>query len=205
MDPVDALTRLGGVAAWRDLERLTSRRRLRTAVGAGRITRVATGRYALPTAARSLTLAAAHGGHVSHLCAAAHHGWEIARQPELPQLVVPRHRDLPRGLVAEVTRLPRRATDLAGPVTGPLLTVLLCARDLSFPEALAVADSCLRHGAAAHDDLVAAATGWGPEVGRVAAYADARAANPFESVLRALAIEAGLDVVHPRLPLRARP
>ncbi|GAA1478443.1 hypothetical protein GCM10009623_28890 [Nocardioides aestuarii] len=65
-----------------------------------------------------------------------------------------------------------------------------------------MADSCLRHGDATHDELVAAAAGSPPGVRRVVAYADGRSTNPFESVLRALAIDAGLDVV-PQYEVRA--
>ena len=202
MDPVDALTRLGGVARFRDLERLTTRRRLRTAIVDGRIRRLGHGRYALPTARPALQLAARLGGYASHLCAAAEHGWEIARQPLEPQVVVPTHPDLPAFLGADVRHHPVTRVDASGTATGPLLTALLCARDLPFDEALTVADSALRHGDLDHDGLVAAATSWPEHVRRVVAYADGRAANPFESVLRALAIRAGAEVV-PQYQVRA--
>ncbi len=196
VDPVDALTRLGGVAALRDLERLTSRSRVRTAVGSGRIRRLGHGRYALPTARPALELAARLGGYASHLCAAAELGWEVARQPVTPQVVVPRRRELPARLPeASITRHPLASRDVRGLVTGPALTVLLCARDLPFGEALTVADSCLRHGDLDHDELTAAAASWSAHVRETVALADGRAANPFESVLRALAIQAGAQVI----------
>ena len=50
MDVVEALARSGGVADTRRLVAVTSRRRVATAVDAGRIVRDAHGRYALPTA-----------------------------------------------------------------------------------------------------------------------------------------------------------
>lgn len=203
MDPVEALTRLGGVARLRDVVGLTTRGRLRTAVPDGRIRRLGHGRYALPTARPALQLAAGLGGYASHLCAAAEHGWEIARQPLAPQVVVPPHRDLPPSMEAQVSRHPVTAAETRGRlVTGPVLTVLLCARDLPFDEALAVADSALRHSDVDHDELVAAVASWPEHVRRVAAYADGRAANPFGSVLRALAIEAGADVI-PQYEVRA--
>jgi hypothetical protein len=73
------------------------------------------------------------------------------------------------------------------------------ATDHPFADALAVADSALRPGLVTRDELVAAAAG-SPERGRarrlrVARAADPRADNPFESVLRALSLEAGLAVV----------
>jgi len=92
-------------------------------------------------------------------------------------------RDLPAGAVA-------------GRVTSRLQTVLDCARDLPFDEALAVADSALREGELTREELLAGAR-TSPSRGRqralrVAGAADDRAFNPFESVLRACAIEAGL-------------
>jgi hypothetical protein len=204
MDAVDALTHLGGAATLRDLERLTSRARVRTAVGSERIRRLGHGRYALPTARPALELAARLGGYASHLCAAAELGWEIARQPVTPQIVVPPRRDLPSRLPeAEIVRHPVASSDVRGLVTGPALTVLLCARDLAFDEALTVADSCLRHEAVDHDALLAAASSWPGHVQQTLALADGRAANPFESVLRALAIQAGAQVV-PQYEVRAR-
>ena len=78
-------------------------------------------------------------------------------------------------------------------------TVNDCARILPFDEALAIADSALRSGLVTQGDLDAIdvrGAGSGA-VRRVLRRADARAANPFESVLRALCIEVGL-VVEPQ-------
>ena len=84
-------------------------------------------------------------------------------------------------------------------VTSPVRTVLDCSRDLPFPEALAVADSALRHDDVTRDALLHGAQVLrGPGAARarrVASYADGRAANPFESVLRGIVTEEGLDVV----------
>jgi very-short-patch-repair endonuclease len=84
-------------------------------------------------------------------------------------------------------------------VTSPHRTVLDCARDLPFREALAIADSALRHRDVDHDELVKRALEL-PTTGRSAALrvvgaATALAANPFESVLRAIALDVpGLHV-----------
>lgn len=94
-----------------------------------------------------------------------------------------------------------RCTPTTGLTTSPLATVLLCAQDLPFPDALSVADSALRHGDLTRDELRSAART--PRQRRVAEYADGRAANPFESSLRAIAIEEGLGVV-PQYEIRAR-
>lgn len=196
MDPVNALTRLGGVARAEDLMALTSRKRLRTAVAAGRIRHPSRGRYALPTANPALSLAAQVGGHASHLCAAAALGWEVAVQPEEAQVVLPPGVRPPAGVRGvEWSHHRVRRADASGLSTGPRLTALMCAHDLPFDQALAVVDSGLRHGDLVDGSLAQAARRWPEHVRRVVALADGRAANPFESVLRAHAIAAGAQVI----------
>lgn len=79
-------------------------------------------------------------------------------------------------------------------------TVLDCARTLPFHAALAVADSALRSHTVTRVELVAAARVL-PRTGRTKALrvveaVDERSANPFESVLRAIALDVpGLHVV----------
>jgi very-short-patch-repair endonuclease len=77
--------------------------------------------------------------------------------------------------------------------------VVDCARILPFDEALAIADSALRSGLVTRGELDAIdVRGAGASaVRRVLRHADHRSANPFESVLRALCIEAGI-VVEPQ-------
>ncbi len=70
--------------------------------------------------------------------------------------------------------------------------------DLPFVDALPVADSALRSGLVGADELVTAALA-SPDRGharrvKVALAADPRADNQFESVLRAMSLEAGLHV-----------
>jgi len=201
MDPVDALTRLGGIASAKELVAATSRRRVRSALGRGEIVRVSRNRLALPTAERGADAARAFDGYLSHLSAAAHHGWKITRPPDLPQITLPRGRQMPRELpvLAEIHQRTLPLADRDGWATSKLRTVLDCARDLSFGDALTVADSAIRSLDLTYDELnraAAALTGRGADDARlVARYADGRAANPFESVLRSLAILAGLDVV----------
>jgi very-short-patch-repair endonuclease len=72
------------------------------------------------------------------------------------------------------------------------LTLEQCLRTLPFDEALAVADSALREGAAPEVLQVLARDVRGPGAPRVRAVlatATGLAANPFESVLRALTLE----------------
>lgn len=78
-------------------------------------------------------------------------------------------------------------------MTAPLRTVLDCARHRPLPDALAVADSALRAGDVGPEGLRRAADTthrWRRRrVAHVAGMADARAANPFESELRARAAQ----------------
>lgn len=207
VDPVEALNRLGGVATTSALLALTSRRSLRTAVAKGSIRRVGRNRYSILVPDQARRAAAALNGYASHLTAAQLHGWEVRAAPRRPQIVVPRHRPLPKSRVAEVRRHDLSARDVEGWTTTPLTTVVMCAMDLPFADALAVADSALRHKDIDPCELAQAVQGLRGERGtrarRVASYADGRAANPFESALRAIAIETGLSVV-PQYEIVAR-
>ena len=141
-------------------------------------------------------------------------------QPERPEVVVPRNRKVTaarRGGV-RVLWIDLADDQVADGVTTPLPTVVDCARLLPFDEALAIADSALRSGDVTREELDdASVRGAGAgAVRRVLRHADARAANPFESVLRALCLESGLavepqgevvlgpDVIHPDLVCRDR-
>lgn len=198
MDPVVALERLGGNASARQLLRLTTRRRLRRAVKRGRLLRPARGRYVVPTAAEARVAGAQLSAVVCLRSAAAHHGWELKAQPARPELMVRRGRKLTSEQRAGVTvRWANLAEDqVRDGVTTPLRTVLDCARALPFDEALAIADSALRSGLVTRDDLdgIDVRGAGAAAVRRVLAHADGRATNPFESVLRALCIDAGLAV-----------
>jgi very-short-patch-repair endonuclease len=201
VDVVEAVTRFGGVAETRRLVDLTSRRRVATAVRAGRIVREAPGRYALPTAEEARRAAHRLSGVVTGPSAAAAHGWETKVPPPRPDVTVPAKR--------RVSPDRRRGVDLhwrdidsddvwngilrAGP------TVIDCARRLPFDEALAIADSALRHGNVTPQGLLALARQV-PTTGRrqclrVAHEASELAANPFESVLRSISLDVpGLDL-----------
>ena len=202
MKAAAALERLGGVASAQALLRLTNRRQVRRALRQRTITKVARGRYALPTAETAHAAAVALSGVVCLRSAAAHHGWALKTQPELPEVAVNPRRHLPpeRRLGVRVAWMNVAADDVVAGVTTPLKTVLDCARHLPFDEALAIADSALRSGKVTRAELDAARVrGAGAAaVRRVLTHADGRAANPFESVLRALCIEEGLAVVAQR-------
>jgi very-short-patch-repair endonuclease len=207
VDAIEALHRCGGVADHATLVRLASRSALRKALSANAVVRVRTGHYALPSAHDALVAAHRVHGVISHRSAAAWWGWELKTQPPRPEITVPKHRRCDRRRVElHWVDLPR--DDIReGVVTSRERTLLDCLRALPFDEALAVADSALRADDVTPEDLARiarAARGPGSrQVRRVAALADARAANPFESVLRALAIDEGLDV-SPQVLVRVR-
>ncbi len=192
---VEALTWSGGVADATRLTRLTSRRQLRTALARGEVVRLSRGSYGLPDADAARRAAARLSGVVSHLSAAQLHGWEIKTRPAEPMVVVPRGR--------KVDPWRRAGVDLRWRVlddddvwegrTRAGRTVIDCARDLPLDEALAVADSALRHGNVTRWELRRLAEQV-PRSGRlaclrVAEHASPKAANPFESVLRAVSLD----------------
>ncbi len=195
MNAGEALVKLGGFGTTKQVVRLTSAKRVRTALSRGEILRVGRNRLALATADRAHEAALAVNGWASHLSAAAHHGWETRMQPEMPQVTVPRRRAIESRLpvLVELHRGDIHTSECDGWATSPLRTVMDCANDLPFVDALCVADSALRHGSLTQGNLMATAVT--PEQAKVAEYADARAANPFESALRALALEAGLETI----------
>lgn len=198
------LTRMGGCARGKDLQRLHSDRAIAKAVRKGNILRVGRGRYTLPATDDHRRVAHALTGVSSHLSAALHHEWNVKTVPERPQVAFPRTRHLRKGQRSGIDPhwADLSAAELKAGVTSPLRTVLDCARTLPFDEALAVADSALRSGKVETEELRDAARqarGHGAgKVRRVAQHADGRAANPFESVLRALCIEEGL-ILTPQL------
>lgn len=196
LDPVEALTRLGGVATVPELLTLTTESQLRAAREAGRVSTQRRGHYCLAGVGEAMTAAVRLGGTVSHLSAAQHRGWKVKRPPAKPTLTVPRWRHHLDGEAHELHWADLPATAVHGRVTSPVQTVIDCARTYDFDVALSVADSALRAGVSRAALLAAAKAS--PRTGRARAVqvveaADGRAANPFESVLRAIAREvAGL-------------
>lgn len=140
-------------------------------------------------------------GVLSHANAALEWGWAVKTLPRRAHVIVPHKRKVPRD---QARRLVVHRRDLAPDEvvegrTSPDLTLEQCLRSLPFDEALAIADSALRDGYPAGRLQALATRARGPgssRVRRVAECADPRAANPFESVLRALALEVpGLNAV----------
>jgi very-short-patch-repair endonuclease len=208
----EALQRLGGVASRATLIEATSRRAVDRALRQGRIVRDAHGRYASPTADEAVRAASRLSGVLGLRSAVNYWGWEQKSPPTEPEILVRRGRKL--------TSNQRRGVKLhwinvepahvhAGIVTDRGTTLQHCLRDLPYDEALAIADSARRHRDIGHDDLIALADKMrGPgsaQARKVARHADPRAANPFESVLRAIATGVrGLQVI-PQRPIGTGP
>lgn len=211
MQVVQALERLGGVSDAGTLRRLSSRRRMNRALRKGQIVRDIRGRYALPTADQALRAANALSGVVSHESAATHWGWETKRAPELPVVTVPRNRkvDPVRRAGVSVRWGNLEPHEVVHPgVTAPGRTVMDCSKAMPFDAALAIADSALRHGNVTKPRMLQLADRMaGPgraKCLRVARHADGRAANPFESVLRAISLDIpGLELV-PQVAIQDR-
>lgn len=162
MRVAEVMERSGGVASAAQLRRAgVGRRRLRKAVAEGEVVRCARGRYAVAAVGEQRAAAHALTGVLSHLSAALHHGWKVKEVPEVAQVVVPRTRRLREGSGAgcRIRWRDLAAGEVEDGVTTPLRTVLDCARDLPFDEALAVADSALRSDLVGPGELVRAAAG----------------------------------------------
>lgn len=218
MRAASALERLGGVATVGQLVDLVPRHEVVRAVRSREITRLARGRYGLPDADRARAVAARMSGVLALRSAAIEHGWPVKVRPPVPEVAVPRNRKVSSRKGARLVWVAGLDTSLRA--TPPLETVLACARALPFDEALTIADAALRTGMVTRTELAEAADatrGAGAaRVRRVARHASGLAANPFESVLRAITIDMGLrfepqaDVevtgmtLHPDLVDRAR-
>jgi very-short-patch-repair endonuclease len=196
------LARLGGTATRRELRLAGVHwRHLGAALDAGRVVRSSRGHYRVPGG--DAATAAAHRlcGATSHTSAALHWGWKVRTVPDRPHVTIRRKRSLPRGAADGVTLHWRDldADDLEGSVTGRVRTVIDCCLDLPLDEALSAVDSARRDGVRV-EDVTRRAAWLAPRqrgrVERVLALSDPRAANPFESALRAIALQvAGLRVV----------
>lgn len=206
--PETALARLGGIDRRDRLRALSHWRRIDAALAEGCIVRVAHGWYSLPLAQSGRREALRLTGAASHTTAANHWGWKVKTAPERPHVTVRRKRHLTRDAQAAAA-VHWRDLDvddvIDGWVTSRVRTVIDCCLDLPFDEALAVADSALRSGLGRR--AVAERARWlGPRqrnrVARVMGAADRRAANPFESVLRAIALDVTGLVVEPQARIR---
>ncbi|MFC6695218.1 hypothetical protein [Nocardioides daphniae] len=199
MDVVDALRQLGGVAVYEELAGVCTEWQVRRAATDGRIVRLRRNRYALVDTDAHVAAAVAAGGVVSHLSAAAVWGWKLKHEPVRPWVTLPRTRRRPIDNL-EIRWADVPDSDVTRHVTRPARTVVDCAKALPFDEALAVADSALRGGEVSRRELLEAvrrsSRNRRTKALEVVEAADPRAANPFESVVRAIARDVrGLTVV----------
>lgn len=206
MEIVEALRRWGGVATRAQLAGAGSRAAFEAALSCGEIVRVARGRYVAPGLDRDLATAHALTAVLSHESAALQHGWGVLLPPEKPHVSVSAHRRTTADPWREVVvhRAEWGPDDRSGAVTSQARTLVDCLRNLSFPRALAVADSALRAGRTPGwlGALARDAQGRGSgKVRRAAALATDLAANPFESGLRAITHEVPGLCMRPQVPI----
>lgn len=195
------VTRLGGTTTWRLLRRNSSWRAIRRALDTGAIVKTTYGRYALPTVDTARIAASRLTGACSHTSAALVHEWPVMHPPAVPRVTVSPRRNLPASR-REGVRVHWRHLDetevVDGWVTSPVRTVIDCCLDLPFAQALAVFDSSWRAGLKPREVQLAALRLPQRQRDRVLAVAraaDPRAANPFESALRSIALGVrGLNV-----------
>lgn len=200
MNVTQALTEMGGVASYQELARRVSRHSITKACQAGEIIRLRRNVYVVAGLDDARAAAARVNGVVSHLSAALAHGWKVKSTPQQPMVTVrpSAHPENTTGI--DVKYADWRRDEVINGVTSRVRTVIDCARTLPFDEALSVADSALRSGTVKREELLEAAKA-SPRTGRTRAVrvvreASPRAANPFESVMRAIAREVpGLVVV----------
>lgn len=189
----NALLRSGGIARRTVLVEALGRGLLDRAVSCGAAIRLSRRLYGLPDLEASQRLAHRVGGLLCLTSAALFHRWEVKSVPERPHILVARGRSIPDDVrpLAEWHRGAWSSDDVAGGIaTSREVTLAQCVRNLPEDEALAIADSALRHGEQATiNRIVAGARGPGrPRMLRILAAADGRADNPFESVLRSICL-----------------
>lgn len=199
---------LGGVARRQDLVAATSRSAVERSLRSGELLALGRGTYGSRNADAALAAAVRINGTLSHLSAALHHQWAVKEPPALPQVTVPRGRKLTptqsRGAI--ILRADLFPDDVIDGVTTRERTLVDCLRREPFDSALAVVDSAIRSGFPPGRLNALARDARGPNSVRmrsVAAHASGAAANPFESVLRAIGVEVpGLNL-RPQVPIFA--
>lgn len=201
----EVLIEIGGVASRAMLLEASPRADVDNALRVGEIVCDTRGRYALPSTSEAVRAAHSLSGVLSHSSAALFHGWEVKFAPDLPHVTVPTKRKVSaeRRRTVNLHRGDLHPDDVDGLATTAEKTLEQCLRALPFDEALAVADSALRHDIAPSllKRVATSARGPGsPQIRRVVALARMDVANPFESALRAIALDvAGLNAVPQRV------
>lgn len=204
MDLRAALLEAGGIARYVELRELLTRAELRQAVEAGYLIHLGRGCYALPEVSAHRQAAAALSGVVGGLSAAMFWGWKVKSPPPRPQVIVPHGRKVaqPRRVGVEVRWREVSPEDLDRGALTRTETVIDCAKTLPFDAALAVVDSALRDGMSRTSLLLecrrSSQKGRGRAVTAIE-LGDPRAANPFESVLRAILMDVPGTTFEPQI------
>jgi very-short-patch-repair endonuclease len=179
---------------------------LERALKAGDIVRIARGRYALAAADAGRVAAVRAGGVLCLTSAALHHGWAVKTVPDRPHVMVSRGQRVDRADRSRWLHFGQLKSDeVQDGVTSVEVTLAHCLRRLPFDEALAVADSALRSGvprSVLHRMSESASGPGSAQMRRVAGLATSKAANPFESVLRAIAADVSGLAVQPQVLIR---
>jgi very-short-patch-repair endonuclease len=187
------IRRQGGLATRAEIWEATSRAEFEAALRVGEICWYSRGRYGVPDVDRDVMTAYGLRSVLSHASAALWHGWELKAVPPATHITVPRKRRIAQPPRVEVHRADLRQDEVVeGIATSARRTLVDCLRVLPRDEGLAIADSALRHGVRRRllDDITTSVRGPGrPSVLWAARHADGRAANPFESCLRSVALQ----------------
>lgn len=192
-DPVTVLAQLGGHAPTSRLVERVGRASVRAALASGEIARVRPRHVALSGLDGAQLAAARVNGALSHSSALLAVGIPVLDPPPRPHVTVDRSRKIAPDRRHGMRLRWGSVSGAEAAVLPPTIAAVGCAVALPFPDALAAADGVLRAGVD-RSDLEAAARVW-PRTGRsraleVVRLASPLAANPFESALRALSIEA---------------
>lgn len=207
MDLISQVTMLGGACLQTTLHQLREDAEIGAAVGNGTLVLVGRHRYALATTTHAVKTAASVSGVLSHRSAARRHGWAQFKLPTRPEVSIPRTKRL--RTVDTASLIPHwidlEPHEVEGMWTTKERTLRDCMRNLPFDESLAIVNSAIRADDFTPEDvrrIAANAAGRGRvRMLEVAAAADGKPANPFESALIAQAhLVPGLQV-HAQWPV----
>jgi hypothetical protein len=208
-DVIGTLREHGGIVTAGVLRSSHPRTDIAAALAGNDVVRVGHGRYALRSAVPDAQHAVRLGAVVAGLSAAHWWGWSLAQEPELPVVAVPRNRhveperrsdvrvvhvdlrpdQIVHGDAARATPWGPRLPDLAR-VTDKLTTAVYVARTEPLTTSLAVLDSARRDGITSdrlHAALAREPNQWRERARTATDASDPRAANGFESLVRAIA------------------
>lgn len=201
MSVAQRIVEAGGFATRAQLVAATSRAEVDRALAGGEVVADGRGRYVTRATDDAVRTAHALSGVLCLTSAAMHRGWEVKVAPDRPHVAVPRNRKVAasRRAVAQLHWVELEHDEVTDAIaTSEETTLRHCLTRLPRDEALAIADSALRHGVppATLTRVARSARGPGSRQARwVVEHADGDAANPFESCLRDIALDVpGLHV-----------